>query len=56
MPRDAPQIKIDNTRALGAQTVLYDRDIESREGIAAWLKRIADEPDHVTLDWLPSSS
>jgi threonine dehydratase len=25
MPRDAPRIKIDNTRALGAEVVLYDR-------------------------------
>ncbi|MBO9396708.1 threonine/serine dehydratase [Shimia sp. R9_2] len=25
MPRDAPQLKIDNTRALGAEVVLYDR-------------------------------
>ncbi|MBO9400118.1 pyridoxal-phosphate dependent enzyme [Shimia sp. R9_3] len=25
MPKDAPQLKIDNTRALGAEVVLYDR-------------------------------
>ncbi len=33
MPRDAPQVKIDNTRALGAEVVLYDRATESREDI-----------------------
>ena len=32
MPNDAPQLKIDNTRALGAEVVLYDRPGgESRE-------------------------
>ncbi|TMV07612.1 threonine/serine dehydratase [Ruegeria sediminis] len=33
MPSDAPQLKIDNTRALGAEVVLYDRATESREEI-----------------------
>lgn len=33
MPSDAPQVKIDNTRALGAEIVLYDRATESREEI-----------------------
>ncbi len=33
MPSNAPQIKIDNTRALGAEVVLYDRATESRENI-----------------------
>lgn len=33
MPADAPQLKIDNTRALGAEVVLYDRQKESREEI-----------------------
>ena len=33
MPADAPQLKIDNTRALGAEVVLYDRQNESREEI-----------------------
>ncbi|MEC7966002.1 MAG: threonine/serine dehydratase [Pseudomonadota bacterium] len=33
MPADAPQLKIDNTRALGAEVVLYDRATESREEI-----------------------
>jgi hypothetical protein len=34
MPRDAPAMKIDNTRALGAEIVFYDRATESREDIA----------------------
>lgn len=35
MPRDTPQVKLDGTRALGAEIVLYDRMTESREKIAA---------------------
>jgi threonine dehydratase len=34
MPSDAPAIKIANTRAYGAEVVLYDRYKESREDIA----------------------
>jgi threonine dehydratase len=34
MPADAPAIKIANTKALGADVVLYDRKRESREAIA----------------------
>lgn len=34
MPRDAPRIKIDNTRALGAEIRLYDRQNDDREEIA----------------------
>jgi threonine dehydratase len=38
MPRDAPALKIENTRALGAQVVLYDRaGGENREEIGAAL-------------------
>ncbi len=38
MPADAPRMKIDNTRALGAEVVLYDRaGGESREEIGAAL-------------------
>lgn len=33
MPKDAPQIKIENTRALGAEVILYDRYTEDREEI-----------------------
>ena len=35
MPADAPAIKIDNTRALGAEVRLYDREREVREEIGA---------------------
>jgi len=34
MPRDAPRIKIDNTRRFGAEVVLYDRASEDRIAIA----------------------
>ena len=37
MPSDAPLIKLDATRALGAEIVLYDRARESREDLAAAL-------------------
>ena len=40
MPSDAPAPKLDNTRALGAEVVLYDRYAESREDIGA---RIAEQ-------------
>jgi threonine dehydratase len=33
MPADAPKVKIDGTRALGAEVVTYDRATESREEI-----------------------
>lgn len=33
MPRDAPRLKIDNTRGYGADVVLYDRFGESREAL-----------------------
>lgn len=35
MPSDAPRIKQDTTRSLGAEVVTYDRVHESREGIGA---------------------
>jgi threonine dehydratase len=35
MPADAPAIKIENTRAYGAEVRLYDRQRESRERIGA---------------------
>ncbi|MFT5505654.1 MAG: threonine dehydratase [Gammaproteobacteria bacterium] len=35
MPHQAPEMKINNTRDLGANIVLYDRESESREEIAA---------------------
>jgi threonine dehydratase len=37
MPRDAPRAKLDGTRAYGAEVVLYDREREDREAIAARL-------------------
>lgn len=35
MPRDAPRVKLDNTRALGAEIVPYDRPGEDRDKVAA---------------------
>ena len=35
MPSDAPKLKIDNTRAFGAEVVLYDRAKEDRDAIGA---------------------
>ncbi len=40
MPEDAPALKIANTRALGAEVVLYDRENEDRDEIGA---RLASE-------------
>ncbi|MGB5131198.1 MAG: threonine/serine dehydratase [Steroidobacteraceae bacterium] len=37
MPSDAPRAKLEGTRALGADIVLYDRERESRETIASKL-------------------
>ncbi len=39
MPSDAPQVKVDGTRAEGAEIVFYDRRTESREAIAARISR-----------------
>jgi len=39
MPSDAPAIKADNTRAMGARIIPYDRLTESREDIAIRLAR-----------------
>ena len=39
MPSDAPRIKIENTRAYGAEVVLYDRQTENRDEIGATLSR-----------------
>ncbi len=40
MPKDAPKIKLDTTRSLGAEVVTYDRVNESREAIG---KKISSE-------------
>jgi threonine dehydratase len=53
MPADAPKMKIDNTRALGAEVVLYDRATEDRDAIGTKLSeergltlvRPFDEPE-----------
>jgi threonine dehydratase len=37
MPADAPEVKLEGARALGAEIVLYDRLKQSREAIAAGL-------------------
>ena len=37
MPADAPTLKLEGTRALGAEVILYDRARESREAIAGAL-------------------
>jgi threonine dehydratase len=39
MPSDAPKMKIDNTRAFGAEVVLYDRIKEDRDEIGARLSK-----------------
>jgi len=46
MPADAPQVKVEGTRAQGAEIVFYDRLTESREAIAA---RIAAEKGAVVV-------
>ncbi len=42
MPADAPRLKIENTRAFGADVVLYDREKEDRDAIGA---RLSEERD-----------
>jgi len=37
MPKDAPEIKVSNTRAYGAEVIFYDRDTDDREKIGASL-------------------
>lgn len=46
MPSDAPRLKIEGTRAQGAEIVFFDRKTESREAIAA---RIALETGSVVV-------
>ncbi|MGZ3273317.1 MAG: threonine ammonia-lyase [Caulobacteraceae bacterium] len=46
MPSDAPRAKVEGTRALGAEVILYDRWTESREQIGA---RIAAERGSVLV-------
>lgn len=42
MPSDAPKLKIGNTRAYGAEVVLYDRQMEDRDAIG---ERLSSERD-----------
>lgn len=37
MPTDAPRLKVENTRVLGAEVILYDRATEDRDAIGAHL-------------------
>jgi threonine dehydratase len=46
MPADAPRIKLENTRALGAEVVLFDRKRDKREEIAA---RLAAEKNAIVV-------
>jgi threonine dehydratase len=46
MPSDAPRIKLENTRALGAEVVFYDRKRDKREEIAS---KLAAEKDAVVV-------
>jgi threonine dehydratase len=46
MPEDTPKIKIENTRRLGGNTVLYDRYTQDREAIA---RQIAEEKGAVVV-------
>ena len=39
MPADAPALKIANTKAMGAEVVLYDRDGENRDTIGAAMSK-----------------
>ena len=39
MPSNAPRLKVENTRALGAEVVLYDRDTEDRQEIGLRLSQ-----------------
>ena len=46
MPSDAPRVKLQATRGMGAEVVLYDRMTQSREAIAA---KIAEERGAVVV-------
>ncbi len=39
MPEDSPIIKIENTKALGAEVVLYDRENDDRDAVAARINK-----------------
>jgi threonine dehydratase len=46
MPADAPAMKMENTRALGAEIITYDRASETREAVA---ERVQAEGDQVMV-------
>jgi threonine dehydratase len=46
MPADAPQVKVDGTRAEGAEIIFYDRRTESREEIA---NRISEDTGAIVV-------
>jgi threonine dehydratase len=46
MPADAPQVKVEGTRAEGAEIIFFNRRTESREGIAA---RISEETGAIVV-------
>jgi threonine dehydratase len=46
MPSDAPHVKVEGTRAEGAEIIFYDRRTESREAIA---QRISDETGAIVV-------
>lgn len=46
MPNDAPTLKVEGTRAQGAEIIFYDRLTENREAIAA---RIAEEKGSIVV-------
>ena len=44
MPEDAPKLKIDNTRALGAEVILYDRVTGARAASASAIPAVSPPP------------
>ncbi|MDE0800312.1 MAG: threonine/serine dehydratase [Rhodospirillaceae bacterium] len=46
MPKDAPQAKLDGTKAYGAEVILYDRSTDNREEIG---RRIAREENRTVI-------
>lgn len=49
MPHDAPEVKLANTKALGAEVVLYQRPGEDRDAVAARLIAECTEDSRPTL-------
>ena len=43
MPADAPQSKIDGTKAFGAEVVTYDRETQNREDIGSTREKLAQQ-------------